>query len=86
MTLELPPKARAKLEKLSEQTDQSLSEVIRRALSLYDLVGMEAMAGSRLIIRGCEGEREVVLTEFEDAKSESVAREARAPVRSNGKR
>jgi predicted transcriptional regulator len=85
MTIELPPKARAKLEKLSEQTDQSLSEVIRRALSLYNLVGAEAAAGNRLIIRGREGEKELVLTEFEDAKLESVERESRAPLGSNGK-
>lgn len=68
MTLELPPKARGKLEKLSQDTDQSLSEVIRRALSLYDLVGEAAMAGNKLILRGPEGDREVLLTEFEAAE------------------
>ena len=68
MTLELPPRARGNLERLSQDTDQSLSEVIRRALALYGLVGTEAMAGNKLIIRGREGEREILLTEFEAAE------------------
>jgi len=81
MTLELPPKARGKLEKLSQKTDQSFSEVIRRALALYDLVGAEAMAGSKLIIRSRNGEREVILTEFEAGESQNYERKVGAPVR-----
>lgn len=81
MTLELPPKARGKLERLALETDQSLSEVIRRALALYDLVGAEAMAGNRLIIRGREGEREILFTEFEAAESQSDERDAKTPAR-----
>ncbi|MHC5539326.1 ribbon-helix-helix protein, CopG family [Singulisphaera rosea] len=70
MTLELPSKARGKLEKLSQDTDQSLSEVIRRALSLYDLVGEAATAGSRLIVRDPEGkERDILLPEFSAEKT-----------------
>jgi hypothetical protein len=83
MTLELPPRARGKLEKLGRETDQSLSEVIRRALALYDLVGSEAMAGNKLIIRSRDGEneREVLLTEFEAAESQVDERKAQAPTR-----
>jgi hypothetical protein len=79
MTLELPPRARGKLERLSQVTDQSLSEVIRRALALYDLVGAEAMAGNKLIIRSRDGEREIVIAEFEAAESSGDELEVRAP-------
>ena len=81
MTLELPPKAREKLEKLSQETDQSLSEVIRRALSLYDLIGAEAMAGSELVIRSRDGEKEVLLPEFAIAEPERNEREIQTSAR-----
>lgn len=70
MTLELPPRARGKLERLSQETDQSLSEVIRRALALYDLLGAEATAGNKLIIRSRDGEREIIIAEFEAKESQ----------------
>jgi len=66
LTLELPPKARGKLEKLSEETDQSLSEVIRRALSLYDLIREELRGGGKVVLSKGETEREVILPEFAD--------------------
>ena len=43
--------------------------MIRRALALYDLV-VAGMAGSKLIIRGRDVEREIVLTEFEAGESQ----------------
>ncbi len=64
LTFELAPKARAKLENLSAETDQSLSEVIRRALGVYDLLWSESKKGGSLIIRSPKGEREVLLAEF----------------------
>ncbi len=64
MTLELPAKAREKLERLSKETDQSLSEVIRRALATYDLLWTESQSGHSVILRGPEGEREVIFAEF----------------------
>jgi len=66
MTLELPPKAREKLESLSQRTDQSLSEVIRRALATYDLLFTESKKGNSVIIRSAEGDREIVFSEFMD--------------------
>jgi predicted transcriptional regulator len=66
MTLELPPRARERLESLSERTDQSLSEVIRRALATYDLLFTEMKKGNSVIIRGTEGEREIIFSEFID--------------------
>jgi len=65
LTLELPERARAKLENLSTETDQSLSEVIRRALAIYDLLWSESKKGGSLIIRTPEGDREVIVTEFQ---------------------
>lgn len=65
LTLELPQRARAKLETLSEETDQSLSEVIRRALAVYDLLWSESKKGGSLIIRTPEGDREIILAEFQ---------------------
>jgi hypothetical protein len=65
MTLELPPRARAKLERLSEESDQSLAEIIRRSLALYDLLQSEVKKGGSLIIRGPDGkDREVLIAEF----------------------
>jgi hypothetical protein len=61
----LPERARAKLENLSAETDRSLSEVIRRALAVSDLLGSESKKGGALIIRNPEGEREVILAEFQ---------------------
>jgi hypothetical protein len=81
MTLELPPKAREKLERLSHETDQSLSEVIRRALALYALVGAEAMAGNKLIIRSRNGEREIVFPEFGAEESQGAKLEVRTAAR-----
>jgi hypothetical protein len=65
LTLELPERARAKLENLATETDQSLSEVIRRSLALYDLMWSESKKGGALIIRTPEGDREVIVTEFQ---------------------
>ena len=83
MTLELPPRAREKLERLGEATDQNLSEVIRRALALYDLVGAELMGGSKLIFRSRDGgEREIAFTEFEAAEPRNGELKTRVPARS----
>jgi len=81
MTLELPPKARGKLEDLSQITDQSLSEVIRRSLSLYSLLGTELTAGGKLVIRRREGEKELVLPEFEIDDPLRNQRDAGVPAR-----
>ena len=66
MTLELPPKARCKLEELSTETDQSFSEVIRRALAAYNLLWAESKKGNSVIIRSPETDREIIFSEFRD--------------------
>lgn len=61
MTLELSPKAREKLQGLSDETDQSFSEVVRRALAVYEFLLSETKKGGELIVRTPEGEKELVL-------------------------
>lgn len=67
LTLDLPTRAREKLETLSSETDQSLAEVIRRALSVYSLLWEAAKGGDALMVRSRDGqrEREILLPEFE---------------------
>lgn len=55
MTLELTPKSRELLEELSTITDQSFSEVVRRALSIYGLIVQEDEKGSAVLIRDTDG-------------------------------
>ena len=66
MTLEMPQKARQKLEALSRLIEQPIDRVIINAFVLYDLVAREMADGKTLILRNSDGnEREIVLREFE---------------------
>ncbi len=64
MTLELPAKARTHLERLARDTDQSLSETIRRALQIYSLIASEIRDGSTLRLERNGDSVEIVLPEF----------------------
>ena len=61
MNLEMSQRVRDKLERLSEETDLSLSEVVRKSLAIYDLLWKETQAGGSIIIRTDENEKEVVI-------------------------
>jgi hypothetical protein len=62
LNLEMSEKVRQRLEALREKTDaDSLAEVVRRALTVYDLLCCERARGAQLIVRGPEGEKELVL-------------------------
>lgn len=63
LTIDLPEPVRQKLNSLRERTNaDSLVEVIRRAILVYDLIAIESAKGGKLIIRAPDGtEREVVL-------------------------
>lgn len=61
VNLEMSSKCRETLEELSELTDQSYSEVLRRALAIYDLLIHEKEAGAKLILKTKEADREVIL-------------------------
>jgi len=53
---------RERLESLRLQTHaDSLTEVVRRALSLYDFVWAQKEKGGKLIVKDRNGEREVVV-------------------------
>lgn len=61
--MDLPESLRHRLENLQEQTDaDSLSEVMRRALAVYDFLWQEKSKGSATIVKDEDGkERELVL-------------------------
>ena len=62
LNLELSDEARQKLETLRKQTDaESLVDVIRRALTVYDFLWNAKNEGGTLIIRSNHREREVIL-------------------------
>ncbi len=61
VNLEMSSKCRETLEELSELTDASFSEVLRRSLAVYDLLIHETQAGAKIVLKTSEGEREVIL-------------------------
>lgn len=61
MHLDLNAQCRDTLERLRDTTDTTLSEVVRRALALYDFVIREKESGSKVILRNADGDREVIL-------------------------
>lgn len=61
MNLEMSLRVRERVEKLSELTDQSLSEVVRKSLAIYDLLLTETQEGGTIVIRTKNGEKEVVI-------------------------
>ena len=64
LNLEVGPKARARLEQISTDTEQGFSDLVRNALALYYLFWTELKAGNKLIIRGTDGEKEVLIPEL----------------------
>lgn len=62
LQLDVSDGALKRLDDLQQQLEaSSRAEVVRRALALLDIVAEEQARGSRLVLRGEEGEREVVL-------------------------
>jgi hypothetical protein len=54
--------ARQKLEALRDQTQaNSLTEVVQRALAVYEFLHAEKQKGNQLVVKGPDGEKEVVL-------------------------
>ncbi len=64
LNLEMSEQVRAKLEGLRERTDaDSLAEVVRRALAIYDMLWSERENNGRFFVKGPDGQlREVLLT------------------------
>lgn len=63
LTLDLPEAVRARLDALRDHTHaDSLVEVVRRALAVYDFLWAENAKGGKLVIKSKDGtERDVVL-------------------------
>ena len=63
LTLETAQSVRNRLENLRDRTEaDSLTEVIRRALAVYDVLWEEKEKGGRLIIKDSTGgDRELIL-------------------------
>lgn len=63
LNLEIPEAQNQRLETLKEKTEAtSLTQVIQKALAVYDLVMAEKLKGSTVIIRDAEGrDRELIL-------------------------
>ena len=62
LSIELPPRLRARLEQVKTVSEaDSLSEVIRRALAVYDHLWSEKAKGGELIIRNDDGEKTLIL-------------------------
>jgi hypothetical protein len=56
---------RKQLEHLRNQTHaDSLAEVIRRSLAVYDLLRKATTEGGKIILETEEGERELIIPEF----------------------
>jgi len=63
LNLDLGPKARENLERISVESEQSLSEVVRNALAVYGVLWSELTAkkGRSLIIRDPDGQNDMEL-------------------------
>ena len=61
LSLDVSPKIREQLDHLEARTEAgSITEVIRRALSLYDLVTEHQMEGGKLVFRHTDGDEEIL--------------------------
>lgn len=59
LSLDLDPRSKAQLESLRQRTGAtSLTEVIKKALALYDLVDEHTANGGALIFRNADGTEE----------------------------
>lgn len=68
LSLEMAESVRKQLEHLRDQTNaDSLAEVIRRALAVYDLLRKTAFEGGKIILETRDAERELVIPEFATA-------------------
>jgi hypothetical protein len=62
LTLEMARSVRKRLEHLRDRTEaDSLAEVIRRALAVYEVLWDQKAKGCRVMVQGGDGERELLL-------------------------
>lgn len=64
LNLEIPERVRDRLERLRLATDaESMTEVIRRSLAVYEVLVFAAQDGARITVTDAEGERSLLLVE-----------------------
>lgn len=62
LNLSLAPKVRERMELLQDATGaQTITEVVSRALALYDFVITQKNSGAKVLIEDKQGTREVVI-------------------------
>ena len=62
LNLEMSQRVRERLERLRDQTGaDSLVEVIRRSLAVYELLWSEQEKGGKLVVRRPDGDAEMML-------------------------
>ena len=62
MNLEMSQQVRKKLEHISDTTDESLSQVVRRSVAIYEMLLNEKSSGGVILIRASDGtEKQVVI-------------------------
>lgn len=62
LTLDLAEPVRERLNALKDQTEaDTLVEVVRKALAVYDFLWTEKAKGAKLVVKTADGERELVL-------------------------
>lgn len=72
---------RKQLEHLRDQTNaDSLAEVIRRALAVYDLLQKASAEGGKIVIENDDRQRELVITEFSPPSPHLDRSPARPPA------
>jgi hypothetical protein len=65
LTLEMPEPVRKQLEHVRDQTHaSSLTEVIQRALAVYDLLRKATAEGAKIVLENEGNERELAIPEF----------------------
>jgi len=62
LNLSLAPKVRDRMELLQDETGaQTITEVVSRALAVYDFLVTQRKSGAKIMIQDDEGTREVVI-------------------------
>ena len=61
ITVALIPKAAEDLQRLQDRTSLSKTDLVNRAISLYEFINAQVVAGRDLLIRGADGQQVVRL-------------------------
>lgn len=63
LNLEIPERTKARLEAVRELSEsETITEVIRRAITVYETLLLQQSQGNKILIRNNTGDRELFLT------------------------